>query len=413
MSDAAPVAKPLKDRALLFIFITVMINSMGIGIIMPVMPDLLQELAGGGEPASIARAAAWGGWLTASYALMQFLLSPTLGNFSDAYGRRPVLLVSLLVMTVDYLVMALTPSLLILFVARIVAGAASSTFSTANAFIADITPKEKRAQNFGLTGAAFGVGFVIGPAIGGLAGEFGPRVPFYAAAALSLINLAFGWFALPESLPAERRRPFQIVRGNPIGVAIQMLKYPAVAWMLAAMFVYNFAHYVYPVIWAYYMKARFDWTPFDVGLSLAFVGVGFAVVQGFLIRKILPRFGAAKTVFLGFCLDVASLIGVAFVTHGWMVYALIPFSALAAMVAPAMQGMMSNRVPDDAQGELQGAVSALSSLSFIATPLVMSQLFFIFTADDAPIYFPGAPFLAAAAFSSAAAAIFVIGRRRS
>lgn len=410
MSEAA--AAPVKDRALMFIFITVAINSMGIGLIMPVMPDLLQELAGGAGEASIGRAAAWGGWLTTSYALMQFVVSPTLGNLSDAYGRRPVLLLSLFVMGVDYLIMAVTPSLAILFLARIMAGAAAATFSTANAFIADISPPEKRAQNFGLTGAAFGVGFVLGPALGGIVGEFGPRMPFYAAAALTFANFAFGWLALPESLKPETRRPFRIARANSIGVAIEMMKYPAVAWMLIAMFVYNFAHYVYPVVWSYYVKEQFAWSPLDIGLSLAAVGVGFAVVQGFLIRKILPWLGPAKTAMAGFCLDVAALAGVAFATEGWMIYALIPLTALSALVAPAMQGMMSNLVPDDAQGELQGAVSALSSLSFVVTPLIMTQLFFAFTAPGAPVHFPGAPFLAAAVFSAAAAAIFALGRRR-
>jgi DHA1 family tetracycline resistance protein-like MFS transporter len=400
MISDAPQTAP--HRALLFIFVTVTINSMGIGLIMPVMPDLLLSLTGDFGEMSIGEAAAWGGWLTLSYAAMQFLISPTLGNLSDAYGRRPVLLLSLFVMGIDYLIMAITPSLALLFVARMMAGAASATFSTANAYIADISTPEKRAQNFGVTGAAFGVGFVLGPVVGGLVGEFGPRMPFYAAAVLTFANLLFGYFALPESLRPEKRRPFQIARANSLGVALQMLKYPAVAWMLAAMFIYNIAHYVYPVVWSYYAKVQFEWTPFDIGLSLACVGIGYAVVQGFLIKYILAWLGAAKTALVGLCLDVAALIGIALSTEGWMVYALVPLTSLSALVAPAMQGLMSNKIPDDTQGELQGAISALSSLSFMITPVLMSQLFFYFTSSASSIYFPGAPFIAAAIFSALA-----------
>lgn len=408
MSDASSGGQ---RGPLFFIFITVMINSMGIGLIMPVMPDLLQDLLGGADSASIARAAAWGGWLTMSFALMQFLFSPTLGNLSDRFGRRPVLLISLCVMCIDYIVMALTPSLALLFIARIIAGLSASTFSAANAFIADVSPPEKRAQNFGMTGAAFGVGFILGPALGGIVGEFGPRMPFYAAAALAAMNFAFGWFVLPESLKPENRRPFELRRANPFGVARQLLKYPAVAWMLVAVFIYNLSHYVYPVIWSYYAKAQFDWSPFDIGLSLAAVGVGFAFVQGYLIRKIIPRFGEVKTAIAGFFLDVVALTGLAFATKGWMIYALIPFNSLSALLAPAMQGLMANRIPDDAQGELQGAISSLSSLSFVLTPPMMSQIFFAFTEPGAPVYFPGAPFLAAAGFSALAILPFILGVR--
>ncbi|MEM7525372.1 MAG: TCR/Tet family MFS transporter [Pseudomonadota bacterium] len=405
-------AAPAKDRALLFIFITVSLNSMGIGLIMPVMPELLLELSGGSATTSIGVAAAWGGWLTFSFALMQFLVSPLLGNLSDAYGRRPVLLLSLLVMGVDYLIMAITPTLALLFIARIMAGAASATFATANAFIADVSSPEKRAQNFGLTGAAFGAGFVLGPAIGGLLGELGPRTPFYAAAALTFANFAFGYFALPESLKPEKRRAFSLKRANTLGVAIQMRKYPAVAWMLLAVFIYNVSHYVYPVIWSYFAKARFDWSPADIGLSLACVGIGFAIAQGFLIRRIIPWLGEVKTVVIGLALDVIALVAIAFATEGWMVYALIPLTSLSALVAPALQSLMSNRIPDDAQGELQGAVSSLTSLSFIITPIMMSQLFLVFTTPEAPIYFPGAPFLLAACFSTLAVVPFIVGQRR-
>lgn len=403
------VSRSAPKNALLFIFITVTLNSMGIGLIMPVMPDLLIELSG---ETTTGSAAAWGGWLTASYALMQFLISPILGNVSDAYGRRPVLLVSLFVMGIDYLIMALTPYLTLLFVARMMAGAASATFSTANAFIADISPPEKRAQNFGVTGAAFGIGFILGPALGGLVGELGPRVPFYAAAALTFANFAFGWLVLPESLSPDKRRPFQIKRANSIGIALQMRKYPAVALMLISLAIYNIAHYVYPVIWSYYTKEQFNWTPFDIGVSLACVGVGFAIVQGVLIKPILKLLGPAKTALAAFAIDIVALVCLSVAQQGWMIYALIPLTALSALIAPAMQGLMTNKIPDDAQGELQGAISALSSLSFVITPLIMAQLFFFFTTDASGIYFPGAPFLAAALFSLIAVIPLRMGLRR-
>jgi DHA1 family tetracycline resistance protein-like MFS transporter len=376
---------------------------------MPVMPDLLEQLTGG---ESVGQAAAWGGWLTASYALMQFVFSPILGNLSDAYGRRPVMLASLFVLGIDYLIMATTPYLGLLFVARMMSGAAAATFSTANAFIADISPPEKRAQNFGVTGAAFGLGFVFGPALGGLLGEFGPRMPFYAAAALTFANLVFGWVALPESLKPENRRPFKLRRANSLGTALNMLRYPAVAWLLVASFIYNISHYVYPVIWSYYTKEQFGWTPNDIGISLAFVGIGFAIAQGGLIKPILGWLGAKGTAIAGFAIDIVALICLAFAWQGWMIYALIPLTSLSALIAPAMQGLMTNRIPDNQQGELQGAVTALSSLSFIITPLIMTQLFFHFTANPEGTYFPGAPFLAAAGFSLIALIPLWIGLRR-
>lgn len=409
MTEAAAPAKAAPNRALLFIFITITINSMGIGLIMPVMPDLLIDLT---NDASVGDAAWVGGWVTASYALAQFFFSPVLGNLSDAYGRRPVLLGSLAMMVVDYAVMALTDTLTLFFIARILAGASSATFSTANAYIADISPPEKRAANFGLTGAAFGLGFVLGPAIGGIVGEFGPRMPFVAAALLTAANLIFGYFVLPESLKPEKRRALDWKRSNSIGAALQMRKHPAVAWMLLAMLIYNLAHYVWPVIWSYFAKERFGWTPFDIGVSLAAVGLSWAFVQGYLIRVILKRLGEMKTALLGFGFDVLTLTAIAFATQGWMVYALVPFTALSALVTPALQGLMSNRIPDDAQGELQGAVAAISSISFVITPPIMAGLFLMFTAPEASVYFPGAPFLAAAVCSALSVLPFMIGQRR-
>lgn len=394
-----------RSPAIIFILITVMINSMGIGLMMPVMPDLMLDLT---DKTDLAKAALWSGYMVSGYALMQFLFSPTLGNLSDRFGRRPVLMFSMGLMTIDYLVMALTPSLALLFAARLMAGAAAATFSTANAYIADISPKEKRAANFGLTGAAFGMGFVFGPALGGFLGELGPRVPFFAAAILTFCNLAFGYFVLPESLKAENKRPFDPKRANPLGVFKQIRKFPAVAWFLVAIFLYDLAHYVYPAIWHFFAKENFGWGPADIGLSLMVVGIGFAIVQGYLIRKMLPRLGEAKTALLGLVLNVVVLIVLGLSTEGWMVYALVPITSLSAIVTPALQGLMANRVPDNAQGELQGAVAGLAGLAFVCTPIVMTQLFAVFT-DDSGLYFPGAPFVAAAVFSALAIIPFIRG----
>lgn len=396
-ATASSGAEPVKGgrNALFFILATVVLNSMGIGLIMPVMPSLLEDIGGVG----LGEAAAWGGWLTTCYALMQFVMSPVLGNLSDAWGRRPVLLLSLAVMGLDYLIMALAPSLLWLFVARIIAGASSATFSTANACIADISTPEERAKRFGLTGAAFGLGFVIGPVIGGMLGEFGPRAPFWAAALLTFLNFGLGWLALPESHPPEKRRPFTWARGTLAGSFRMMRRNAGTGGLFLALLIYNFSHFVYPTVWAYFTTLRFGWSTAQIGLSLAVVGIGFIVVQGFLVGKIVSRFGAANTALAGLALDAVGLFLMAFATEGWMAYTLMPVMALAAIVSPAVQSLLTNRTPDNSQGELQGAVAALSSLAFIITPILMSQLFFFFTGPSAPVQFPGAPFLAAAAFS--------------
>ncbi len=396
-------------RALAFIFVTIAINAMGIGLVMPVMPTLLIELTGQG---GLGEAAAWGGVATLAFASMQFLLSPTLGNLSDAYGRRPILLLSLLVMGLDYLVMATTGLLSIFILARLVAGAAAATFATANAYIADVTPPAKRAANFGLVGAGFGLGFVLGPALGGLLAEYGARAPFWAAAVLAFANLAFGFRFLPESLTAERRRPFALARANPVGAALTMLRRPAVSWLLVAFFAYNVSHYVWPVIWAYFATARFGWGPSEIGVSLAVVGVSFMIAQGVLIRRIIPWLGAERTAFIALGLDALTLLFMAFNDRGWAVYAMAPITALSALVAPSMQGIMTNRTPSDAQGELQGAVSAVTALGVVITPILMSQLFYAFTAPEAPLHFPGAPFLAASCISALALIPLWVGLNR-
>ena len=397
-----------QDRnSTIFVFMTVTLDSVGIGIIMPVMPDLMQELSG----LSVGGAAIWGGYLAFSYALAQFLFSPTLGNLSDRFGRRPVLLISLLTMAIDYLIMALAPTLWVLFLGRVLAGVSGATYSTANAYIADVTPKDKRAGAFGLLGAAFGVGFILGPAIGGLMGEFGTRAPFYAAAAVAALNFAFGWWVFPESLPLEKRRGFEWRRANPLGAFRQLRQVPMVAWLVAAYFLFGLSHHVYPSVWSYFTTAKFDWTEAEIGLSLAAVGLCFAVVQGGLIKPILKRLGEIRTAVMGIVLSAIGMLAFAVATEPWMIYALIPLTAVGAVATPALTGLMANRVPDDAQGELQGVLGSCSAVVVILSPLAMTQLFGAFTREDAGIYFPGAPFVAGAFLMALVLVPFWIGVR--
>lgn len=380
-------------KTIAFVLITLVINAMGYGIIIPVLPDLIAEVS----ETSLSGAAFWGGYLSFSFALVQFLVGPTVGNLSDRYGRRPVLLCSLAV----------------LFIGRILSGIAAATNSTANAVIADISSKEQRAKNFGLIGAAFGVGFIIGPALGGLAGEWGTRAPFYAAAALAFVNFCFGLIVLPESLKRDNSRAFQWRRANPVGGLQQISKIPMVAWFMVAVFLFETANFVYPSIWAYYTKETFKWSSSEVGLSLAAVGLGFVVVQGFLMRHVLRLLGELWTFIAGVAVGIAGMVGLAFASEGWMFYLWLPAVALAGVATPAISALMSNCTPDDAQGELQGVRSSVIAIVTIISPVLMTQLFGHFTAPSAPVYFPGAPFIAAALLASLAFAPFLIGLCRN
>lgn len=396
-------------QATVFIAIALFIDSMGIGIIMPVMPDLVTELTG----LSLSDAAKWGGYLTVSYALMQFFFAPVLGNLADAYGRRRIFLVSLLTLGIDYVVMAAAGSIWLLFIGRIVAGAAASTFSTAFAVLADISAKGSRAKNFGIVGAAFGAGFVLGPVLGGLAGEISARAPFYLAAALSFANMAYGWFVMPETLRREKRRRFKWRRANPFGALLQVRKLPRMGWIIFAFFLFELAHYVYPAIWSFFAKQAFKWGTWEIGLSLAGVGVGFAVVQGGLIRYIQPWAGDIGTALIGFGFSISGLIALGFITEGWMVFVFLPIMALGALVTPAIKALMADMVDDDVQGELQGILASASALVMIITPFVMTQLFAWFTGPNTPIYFPAAPFVLAALIMLAALVPFFVGLKQS
>lgn len=378
-----------KTPALGFIFVTLLIDVAGLGIIIPVVPRLIQELTGG----SISDAAQYGGWLISSYAVMQFLCAPIMGGLSDRWGRRPVLLASLLGFGFDYLLVAFAPSVGWLFVGRTVAGVLGASFTTAGAYIADISTPENRAQNFGIIGAAFGLGFIVGPVIGGLLGGLGTRVPFLAAAGLSLLNCIYGYFILPESLKPENRRRFEWKRANPIGTLSKLFTYPVIAGLFISLaFVYISAHAVQSN-WAYYTIEKFKWTEALIGISLGVVGIVSAIVQGGLIRIIIPKLGNERSVYVGLALYAAGLVLYAFAMQGWMMYAITILYCLGGIAGPALQGIMSGIVPPNAQGELQGGFTSLMSVTSIFGPLIMNSLFAFFTDASAPVYFPGAAML--------------------
>lgn len=411
--------------AFLFIFITVLLNMIGFGVIMPVMPQLIMDVTG----EDLAHAAKWGGILSLVYAVMQFVMMPVVGALSDRYGRRPVLLGSLAAYSADFLMMALSPSMTLLIAARTLAGAFAATFSTANAYIADISPPEKRAANFGMMGAAFGLGFIIGPAIGGLIGEqFGPRAPFFAVAALGATNFVYGYFFLPETLKPEHKRAFQWKRANALGNFAQFRRYPIILPIAFCIFLYQLGHWTFPSVWAYYAEERFQWTPTDIGLSLMAVGVASAIVQGGLTRLVVPKIGERSAALFGLSIGALAYVGYGLATKGWMIYALIPIGALAGFTLPALQSIMSRTMPADAQGELQGAIGAVGGLSMIIGPWLMTQIFSAFITpgepfaiggatllpNGAPFYFPGAPFLLASILTAGAlAALYLAPGRRS
>lgn len=371
----------------IFILLTIMIEAMGIGLILPVMPTLLQEVQG----TDLSRAALWGGLLASSYALMQFLFSPTIGNLSDRFGRRPVLLLSMAVLFVDYIIMALADTIWLLLLGRIIAGIAAATMSTAFAFMADISPPEKKSANFGLVSAAFGAGFVLGPAMGGLLAEWGPRAPFWAAAILSGANLVFGLIVMPETL--RTRRPFTFARANPLGGLRSVTALPGLGALLLVLLFYQVANWVYPSIWAYFTQAAFGWEERMVGVSLAVYGISMVVVQGVLIRWIIPRLGERATLRWFLPYNAVVLFCVAFVPYGWLMLLLTPLSALGAVVEPAIKGIASRATAEDAQGELQGVLASIAAIAAIISPLIMTRIFNL--ATEGARDFPGAPFLMA------------------
>jgi MFS transporter, DHA1 family, tetracycline resistance protein len=398
-----------RNAALGFIFITVLIDVIGWGIIIPVMPALVQQLTG----RELSDAATIGGWLLFAYAVMQFFFSPILGGLSDKYGRRPVLLFALLGFGADYLFQALAPTIQWLFVGRIIAGITGASFTTASAYIADVSTPEKRAQNFGLIGAAFGAGFILGPMIGGFCSDFGPRVPFYVAAVFTFLNFLYGYFVLPESLLKENRRAFSWKRANPIGTFRQLRKYPVVAGLSVSLMLLYIASHAVQSNWSYFTMFMFKWNPKMVGISLSVVGLLVGLVQGGLIRFIVPKMGQAKAVFAGLLLYMIGMVLFGIASEAWMMFAFLVPYCLGGISGPSMQGIMSSQVPPDAQGELQGALASLMSLTAVIGPVAMTNLFSYFSnPNKLHIYLPGAPFFAGALLILAAfiCAIYTLRR---
>ena len=385
----------IKNRkaAIGFIFITLLIDVTGLGLIIPVVPKLIEDLL---HTSNISKVALFGGLLTFSYAIMQFLFAPVLGNLSDKYGRRPVLLFSLLGFGLDYVLLAFAPSIGWLFVGRIMAGITGASMTTASAYIADISTPETRAQNFGMIGAAFGLGFIVGPMIGGLLGEMGPRIPFLVAAGLALLNAAYGYFVLPESLDASNRRAFDWKRANPISSLKNLSRFPAVAGLIISFFLIYVASHAVQSNWSYFNIEKFKWTPKMIGISLAVVGVLVSLVQGVLVRFVNPKIGNEKSVYVGLGLYTIGLILFGLASQSWMMFVfLIPY-CLGGISGPGLQAIISGSVPANEQGELQGSLTSIISITSIVGPLVMSNLFAFFTGPIAPFYFPGAPFMLAA-----------------
>ncbi len=378
-------------RGLVFILLTLFIDTVGFGIIIPPLPQLIMQLTGEG----LSAAARYGGWLMFVFAALQFFAAPVLGNLSDRFGRRPVLLTSMAAFGLDYLVMGAAPTLTWLFVSRAIAGICGATYAVANAYVADLTTPEERAKRFGLLGAAWGTGFIIGPALGGLLGQIGPRLPFFVAAGLALANVTYGYFALPESLSAEQRRPFSLARANPLGSFLRMRRYPVVIGLIGALLLYQIAHDANPSTWTYFTMEKFHWSPFDVGLSMAFIGLTFAIVQATSIGPIVARIGERRTIYIGLTLYIVGYMSLAFVTRGWMVYVCILPFALGTIANPSIRSIMSRALPANEQGELQGAIASMAGMTAIVAPVFMTQLFSHYTSAAAPIRFPGVAFFAA------------------
>lgn len=383
--------KNKNQAALGFIFITMLIDVIGWGIIIPVIPGLIEELIQG----DISEAAKVGGWITFAYAITQFIFAPLIGNLSDQFGRRPIILISLLGFTLDYILLALAPSITWLFIGRIIAGITGASITTASAYIADISTIENRAKNFGMIGAAFGLGFIIGPVIGGLLGQYGARVPFYAAAALCFLNFLYGYFILPESLPKEKRSVLNLKKANPVGSFLHLKKYPKLIGLASSMFLLYVASHAIQSNWSFFTMYKFNWDEKMVGISLGVIGLFVALVQGVLIRWVNPWLGNEKSIYAGFFLYSLGMLLFTFANQSWMMFIfLIPY-CLGGIAGPALQAVISIQVPETEQGKIQGTLTSLMSASAIVGPPLMTGIFYYFTKEQTPFEFAGAPFLLA------------------
>lgn len=397
-----------RPPAIAFIFITLFLDILGIGLVIPVLPKLVEQFRGG----DVSQASMLVGQLSAVYALMQFVFSPILGALSDQHGRRPVILVSLLGAGLDYFLMAWAPTVGWFFLGRAVSGLAGANITAATAYIADISPPEKRSANFGIIGAAFGLGFIAGPLIGGLLGEKSLRLPFMVAGAVTLANGLYGFFVLPESLGVELRRKFSWKRANPLGSFLGLTTRPVVLGLAATLFLLNLGQFGVHNTWVLYTGHRFQWQPMQVGISLAVVGVTAAVVQGGLSRWIIPALGEQRAMSFGFLLNAGTLVLYGLATRGWMIYAILPFGAVSGIGAQAGQGMLSRSVGPDEQGSVQGALAGLNSVAAFLAPLVATNLFGYFVGPTAPIHLPGIPFFLGAALVIAGWLVAMVTLRR-
>ena len=388
-----------RRRMLPVVAMALFIDSMGIGIIIPVAPQLVMQLSG----ASIADAAPIAGWLTLAYASMQFIFSPVLGNLSDRYGRKPILLASLAALSVDYVLMGFAPTLAWLFLGRIIAGIAGATFSTANAVVADIIPPDQRAKYFGLNGAAWGMGFIVGPVVGGLLGGYGPRVPFFAAAVFTAINFLIAVVVLKETLPEAQRRAFSARRANVLGAIKSMRAIPGAALLLFVLFMYQIGHDTLPSTWTWMTMAKFGWGEREMGISLAVLGLGTAVVQGGLVGVFTRKLGEHRSALIGLTAGSIGFLGYALSTEPWMLFASVPIACLIGLTMPSIRAILSRQVPANAQGELQGAISGIVSFTALVTPFTMTHLFSL---SMGQMHFPGAPFVAAAVSLAVGAVLF-------
>ncbi|MDY3344153.1 TCR/Tet family MFS transporter [Riemerella anatipestifer] len=380
--------KPHKSAAISFIFITLLIDITGWGIIIPVVPKLIEELISG----DISLASKYGGWLSFAYAVMQFIFAPVLGNLSDQFGRRPVILFSLLGFSANFFLQAWAPSILWLFVGRLLSGITGASITTASAYIADISTEQDRSKNFGIIGAAFGLGFIIGPVLGGILGQFGARIPFLAAGILCLINFIYGFFILPESLSKEHRRKFNWKRANPIGSLLQLRKHPELYSLILAWFLVYIASHAVQTNWAYFGIYRFSWNETIVGISLGVMGGLTALVQGVILRKINPKIGNERSIFYGIGMYSIGMLLFSFAGSSWMMFAILGIYCLGGIAGPSLQSVISTKVSASEQGDLQGALTSIISLTSIIGPPLMTNIFYYFTHNDAPFKFAGAPF---------------------
>lgn len=374
-----------------FIFITLLIDITGWGIILPVVPKLIKELIHG----DISEAAQYGGWLGFAYAFTQFIFSPLVGNLSDRYGRRPVILISLLGFTADYIFLALAPSIRWLFAGRIIAGLTGASISTASAYIADISTDKNRAKNFGMIGAALGMGFIIGPVIGGLLGHYGARIPFYAAAGLCFLNFLYGYFILPESLDKNKRRPFDWKRANPVGSLRFLGKHSEISGLIIALALIYIGIHAVQSNWHFFTIYQFGWDERMIGISLGVLGLLLGLVQGVLIRWTTPQLGEYKSIYYGLICYSIGLFLFAFAYQGWMMFVFLIIYSLGGICGPSLQSVITKHIPSNEQGELQGALTSLVSATSIIGPPVMTNLFYYFTHEKAPFEFSGSPFLLA------------------